>query len=72
MVQNFEALVYAIILLIIGLLCLYKPFITWNIRLGNKIRGTKTEITKETIRFNRIIACVLIIFSLVLLILVFL
>ena len=69
MVNNLTTLFYGIFLIIIGLLYLIPSFVKWMIKWNNKIRGTKTEITTKTIKYNRTIAYLIILFGLTLLIL---
>lgn len=37
-----------------GLISQYEPYIRWNIKFSNSIRGTKPQITKTTIRAHKI------------------
>ena len=54
-----------IALIIIGVLFLPKVVIEFFIRTGNIMRGVKTEITKGTIIFTRIIAVLFILLGLI-------
>ena len=53
-----------IVLIIIGVLFLPKVVIEFFIRTGSIMRGVKTEITKGTIIFTRIIAVLFILLGL--------
>lgn len=66
---NIEALGRGIFLIIIGVLFLIPAFVKWSIKLSNKIRGAKTEITDKTIKYNRAIGYFIILFGLTLIIL---
>jgi len=69
--MNLKSLYYGIFLIILGLLYAYKPFIKWMIKYNNMIRGTKTELNEKTIKANRIIGLVIVLFGIFLLILSF-
>jgi hypothetical protein len=49
------------IVIIIGFLFLYKPFIIWFIGFRNQLRGVKTETTPLTILYTRGVALIVII-----------
>ncbi len=53
------------ILLIAGILFLFKPVIAWFINLRNTVQGTKTHISSGTLLFYRVMAIGLIIISLI-------
>ena len=63
---NLESLAYGLFLLIIGILFLAPPIRMWSIKIGNVIRGSKTEIKKETITAYKFFGVILIISGLLL------
>ena len=53
-----------VILMVIGVMLLPRQIIEFLIRANNSMRGVKTEITKSTIIFYRIIASIFILLGL--------
>ena len=70
-VINTKTFLLGVLLLIFGLIYTIPSFIIWMIKLENKLKGTKTHITKDTIKYNRIIATLLIVLGIILLVLAF-
>lgn len=62
---------FAFVLVVIGLLQQSTDFAKWNIRWANSLRGTKTEITKQSITAQRVMGVFFVILGVVLFILAF-
>lgn len=54
-----------LILIIIGIILLFRQVIEFLIKINNVARGTKTEITKLTILFYRAIALIFVIIGII-------
>jgi len=55
------------IFLVLGILSFYKPFVVWNIKFGNKMKGVKTKITPAAIMWAKVSGTISIIMALILL-----
>ena len=57
-----------IIVMLVGILNMYPPFVKALLEFGNTMRGSKSNITKETIKAYQIVGVVILITGVLLLI----
>lgn len=60
-------LVAVLLLIIYGLLCIYRPSLEWMIKTSNTMRGVETKITSGTVICYRIIGTIFLIVGLLIL-----